>query len=226
MEDNKNYQVEEMNETVVEENTDSENISSEENEKEPIDVKKEIFSWIKIIVVAVVIAFVINNFIIMNANVPSGSMMNTIMKNDRMIGLRTSYWFSDPERGDIVIFENPDYDESSQKDDKYYVKRVIGLPGEKVVIKDAKIYINDSETPLDEPYLPEEWTYVNGSDEELVYNVPDGCYFMLGDNRNNSSDARFWNNTYLKRENVVAKAILRYWPWDHKGFFEKVDYAQ
>ena len=116
--------------------------------------------------------------------------------------------------------------ENSPKDEKYYVKRVIGLPGEKVTIKDAKIYINDSDKPLDEPYLPEEWVYVNGSDEELTYQVPEGCYFMLGDNRNNSSDARFWNNTYLKRENVIAKAVFKYWPWDHKGLFEKVDYAQ
>lgn len=224
MEVNKNYESEERNETAVEEQTDLGNNSS--NEKEPINVKKEIFSWIKIIVVAVVIAFVINNFIIMNANVPSGSMMNTIMKGDRMIGFRTSYWFSDPKRGDIVIFENPDYNENSKLDDKYYVKRVIGLPGEKVVIKDAKIYINDSEKPLDEPYLPEDWTYVNGSDEELVYNVPDGCYFMLGDNRNNSSDARFWTNTFLKREKVIAKAQFVYWPWGHKGFFEKVEYAE
>lgn len=224
METNNNYEPEEREGTVEERQTDLENSSS--GEKEPINVKKEIFSWIKIIVVAVVIAFVINNFIIMNANVPSGSMMNTIMKGDRMIGLRTSYWFSDPKRGDIVIFENPDYNENSKLDDRYYVKRVIGLPGEKVVIKDAKIYINDSETPLDEPYLPEEWTYVNGSDEELVYNVPDGCYFMLGDNRNNSSDARFWTNTYLKREKVIAKAQFIYWPWGHKGFFEKVEYAE
>lgn len=224
MEENKNYRSEENGENHVEETGALTN--STQGEKEPIDVKKEIFSWIKIIVVAVVIAFVINNFIIMNANVPSGSMMNTIQKKDRMIGLRTSYWFSEPKRGDVIIFENPDYNENSSENDKYYVKRAIGLPGEKVTIKDAKIYINDSQTPLDEPYLPEEWTYVNGSEGELVYNVPEGCYFMLGDNRNNSSDARFWINTYLKRENIIAKAEFIYWPWNHKGFFEKINYAE
>lgn len=231
MEDNKNCQSEDIIEDVSE---DTDTVADEGNtventdtkEKEPLNVKKELFSWLRIIVIAVVIAFSINNFIIMNANVPSGSMMNTIMKGDRMIGLRTAYWFSEPERGDIIIFNNPDYNDNSKKDDKYYVKRVIGLPGEKVVIKDAKIYINDSETPLDEPYLPEEWTYVNGSDEVLEYNVPKGCYFMLGDNRNNSSDARFWNNTYLKRSEIIAKAEFKYWPWNHKGFFEKVTYAQ
>ena len=134
MEDNRNYQSEEvedenlMDDVIVNPADDSvkENGKPQKKqESEPINVKKEIFSWIRIIVVAVVIAFVINNFIIMNANVPTGSMMNTIMKGDRMIGLRTSYWLSDPKRGDIVIFINPDYDENSPKEEKYYVKRVI-----------------------------------------------------------------------------------------------------
>lgn len=196
------------------------------NEK-PFSLKRELFSWIKIFIIAVVIAFFINNVIIMNANVPSGSMKNTIDEGDRMIGLRTAYWFSDPERGDIVIFENPDYKEKgSLPDDKYYVKRVIGMPGDKVVIKDAKVYINDSKTPLNETYLPEEWTQVNGSDEPLEYNVPDDCYFLMGDNRNSSSDARYWINTYVKRSKIIAKAEFKYWPWNHKGFFKEADYAQ
>lgn len=140
MEDNRNYQSEEvedenlMDDVIVNPADDSVKENGKprkKQESEPINVKKEIFSWIRIIVVAVVIAFVINNFIIMNANVPTGSMMNTIMKGDRMIGLRTSYWLSDPKRGDIVIFINPDYDENSPKEEKYYVKRVIGLPERK-----------------------------------------------------------------------------------------------
>lgn len=182
------------------------------DEKEEFSLKKELLSWIRIFIIAVVIAFAVNNCIIMNANVPSGSMMNTILKGDRMIGLRTAYWFSDPQRGDIAIFENPDYNENgSLTDDKYYVKRVIGLPGDKVVIKDAKIYINDAKEPLNEPYLPEEWLYVNGEDETLEYNVPKDCYFMLGDNRNNSNDARFWKNTFVKRNKILAKAEFKYW---------------
>jgi signal peptidase I len=198
-------------------------------EKEEFNLKKEIFSWIRIFIIAIVIAFCVNNFIIMNANVPSGSMEQTIHKKDRMIGLRTSYWFSDPKRGDIVIFINPDYnEEGSTKSDKYFVKRVIGLPGDKIVIKNAKIYINDSSEPLDEPYLPEEWIYVNGDDEPLEYNVPDDCYFMLGDNRNNSSDARFWINTYVKRDKIVAKAQFKYWSEGKIDFevFDKVTYDE
>ena len=88
-------------------------------------------------------------------------------------------------------------------------------------IKDGKVYIDGSPTSLDDSFIPEKMIGSYGP-----YTVPENCYFMLGDNRNNSSDARFWNNTYLKRENVIAKAVFKYWPWDHKGLFEKVDYAQ
>lgn len=201
------------------------NLNEQENivedvKENKIDVKKEIFSWIKIIVFAVVIAFVINNYIIINANVPTGSMENTIIHGDRMIGLRTAYWFSDPQRGDIVIFKFPD-DETET-----YVKRIIGMPGDKVVIKDAKIYINDSEEPLKEDYLPEEWTYINGSDEPLEYNVPEDSYFVLGDNRNGSADARSWNNKYVKKSKIIAKAEFVYWPWSHKGLLKRADYVE
>ena len=224
---NENSTVESETEKEEKIDTDKKKKKDKKQEKEEFNFKKELFSWIKIFVVAVVIAFFINNVIIMNANVPSGSMKNTISEGDRMIGLRTAYWFSDPQRGDIVIFENPDYKENgSRADDKYYVKRVIEMPGDKVVISNAKVYINDSKTPLNETYLPEEWTQVNGDEEPLEYKVPKGCYFLMGDNRNNSSDARFWKNTYVKRSKIIAKAEFKYWPWDHKGFFAKVKYAQ
>ena len=123
--------------------------SRKKEEEEPFDLKKEIISWIQIIAAAVIMALVLNNFILANSRVPSGSMENTIMTKSRVIGSRLSYLTDDPERGDIVIFHYPD-DESV-----YYVKRVIGLPGETVEIVDGKVYINGSDTPLEEPYLPE-----------------------------------------------------------------------
>lgn len=125
--------------------------SRKQQEEEPFSWKKEIISWIQIIVAAVVIALVLNNFIIANSRVPTGSMENTIMTKSRVIGSRLSYLTSDPERGDVVIFHFPD-DPTGKI---YYVKRVIGLPGETVNVVDGKVYINDSDTPLDEPYLPE-----------------------------------------------------------------------
>lgn len=115
--------------------------SRRQPEEEPFSWKKEIISWIQIIVAAVVIALFLNNVIIANSRVPTGSMENTIMSHSRVIGSRLAYINSEPERGDVVIFKFPDNREV------YYVKRVIGLPGETVNVVDGKVYINDSQPP-------------------------------------------------------------------------------
>ena len=162
-------------------------------------IVKEIIEWIAVVVVAVVLTYFVNHFIIVNAIVPSSSMEKTIMTGDRVIGYRLAYSFSEPERGDIIIFKFPD-DES-----KLYIKRLIGLPGETVEIKEGKVFV-DGEA-LDEPYLT-----VTTEGTFGPYSVPEGHYFMLGDNRNNSADSRYWNNTYLAREKIVGKAVFKYWP--------------
>ena len=115
---------------------------------------------------------------------------------------RLSYLFEEPQRGDIVIFRFPDNEKI------YYVKRVIGLPGETVDIHDGHVYLNGSEEPLEEGYIREPMI----PEEPAHYEVPDGCYFMLGDNRNYSADARVWQNTYVKKEKIVAKVLFRYFP--------------
>ncbi len=175
--------------------------NSREKEKSG-GVLGEIFEWVKIVASAAVIAFVLNTFIIANSEVPSGSMENTIMTGDRVIGSRLSYRFEDPERGDIAIFRFPDNEKI------YYVKRIIGLPGETVDIIDGKVYIDGSSEPLDEPYIREPMI----PEEPMHFEVPEGCYFMLGDNRNYSMDARRWENTYVKREKIIAKVLFRYFP--------------
>ena len=170
-------------------------------ELEPFDLKKEIFSWIRIFIAAVVIAFLVNNFVIINANVPSGSMETTIMTKDRMLGNRLAYKTGDIKRGDIVIFKFPD-DES-----QLFIKRLIGLPGETVEIRDGKVYINGSDEPLDDSFVPEVPTGNYGP-----YTVPENSYFMLGDNREYSRDSRFWQNTFVSFDEIVGKAIVRYYP--------------
>lgn len=185
--------------------------SRKQPQEEPFSLKREIISWIQIIVFAVIIALVLNNFIIANSRVPTGSMETTIMSRSRVIGSRLAYLGSDPEREDVVIFHFPD-DPTGKT---YYVKRVIGLPGETVNIVDGKVYINDSETPLDEPYLPEPMFGSYGP-----YTVPEGCYFMLGDNRNNSRDARFWKNQFVEKDKIIAKVLFCYYPLDRIGKIE------
>lgn len=164
-------------------------------------VLREVLSYVQIIVVAFLLVFVLNHFIIANVNVPTGSMKNTIMENDRLIGFRLSYLFSSPKRGDIIIFKYPDDEKIN------YVKRVIGLPGDIVQIIHGKVYINDE--PLEEPYIREP---MQDNQEELTYIVPEDSYFVMGDNRNNSKDSRYWETTnYVSKNKILAKAIFKYY---------------
>lgn len=160
---------------------------------------REIVEWAGVIIAALVFSLFINFCIIVNATVPTSSMETTIMTGDRVVGLRLSYSFSEPERGDIIIFKYPD-------DEKVlYIKRIIGMPGETVEVHDGGVYIDGK--LLDEPYL----TVVTEGDFG-PYVVPEGHYFMMGDNRNCSLDSRYWKNTFLSRDKIVGKAIFRYFP--------------
>jgi len=170
---------------------------------------KEILAWVVTIVLAVVAAKLINTYVIIKAEVPTGSMEHTIEVDDCILGFQMAYVFNGPDRGDIVLFPYPDNPEVT------YVKRVIGLPGETVEIKAGSVYINGK--PINEPYLKEAMEGEYGP-----YVVPEGCYFMLGDNRNYSADSRKWTNPYVKKEDIMAKAMFRYSPSFH--WFSDVDY--
>lgn len=165
------------------------------------EVVHELLSWLKAIVIGVAAAVFLSLFVIVNATVPTGSMENTIMPGDRLIGFRLSYVFSEPERGDIIIFKYPD--DPSKK----YIKRIIGMPGETVTIVSGRVYINDSTEPLADTYVKEE-TYGDYG----PYVVPEDSYFMMGDNRNNSNDSRYWTNTFVEKDAILGKAIFRYYP--------------
>lgn len=162
-------------------------------------MKKEILSWARVIVLAVIIAFVTNNYLIINAKVPTGSMENTIMTGDKLIAYRLAYFNEDPKRGDIVVFKFPD-DETQN-----YVKRIIGMPGETVEGKDGLVYI-DGES-LSEDYV------TSDIDEDFgPYVVPEDSYFMMGDNRDVSLDSRYWDNKFVKRDKILGKALFTYFP--------------
>lgn len=174
-----------------------------QEQEEPFDLKKEIFEWVKIIIAAAAIAFCLNTFIIANSTVPSGSMETTIMTGERIIGSRLAYKFGgDPGRGDIVIF---DHKTGPGDKETRLVKRIIGLPGETVEIRDNQLYIDG--VLLDEPYLREAM-----DSEDYHFEVPDGCYLMLGDNRNYSADARYWPDPYVPEKKILAKVLFRYYP--------------
>ncbi|HUM84965.1 MAG TPA: signal peptidase I [Lachnospiraceae bacterium] len=172
-----------------------------ENSNQVRSAAGEIVQYIILMAIVVAVVLVINQFIIINARIPSSSMENTIMVNDQIFGNRLAYSFGNPKRYDIIIFKYPD-DET-----KYFIKRVIGLPGETVVIKSGKVYIDGSTEPLDDSFCPEQPKGDFGP-----YTVPQDCYFVMGDNRNDSHDSRYWINTYVTKDEILGKAFLRYWP--------------
>lgn len=174
---------------------------SKKNEQE-YSVGRELWEYIKLIVIVVVVMVGLQKFVLINAQIPSESMENNIMTGDRIFGNRLAYLKSNPERFDVVIFKFPD------NENEYFIKRVIGLPGETVDIVDGKVYIDGSDTPLDDSFCKEEPLGV----KDGHFEVPEESYFMLGDNRNVSRDSRFWNNPYVKKEKILGKAVVRYWP--------------
>lgn len=164
--------------------------------------KKRKKSWVRdwlpyIIILAAVLIFRI--FFLINATIPSESMVPTINKGDHVMGLKSPGGAYTPKRGDIIVFHAPD------SPDTLYIKRVIGTPGDTVEIIDGQTYVNGE--ALEEDYLAEP---VQGSFGP--YEVPDECWFVMGDNRNHSLDARYWQNTWVTRDAIVGKAYFRFWP--------------
>lgn len=173
----------------------------EEKEERKQAIKKEVMEYVRMIAFVIVVVFVMNNVVLINAKIPSESMEKTIMTNDRIFGFRLAYQFQDPKRYDIVIFKYPDDPQ------ELFIKRIIGLPGETVEIREGKVYINGAEEPLDDSFCPEQPLGDFGP-----YTVPENSYFMLGDNRNYSKDSRFWEIKYVQEDQIVGKALIRYFP--------------
>lgn len=144
-----------------------------------------------LLIAAVIIGF---RHIWMLNFVPTGSMEPTIKKGDVVIGTRYDTEEEDIERYDILIFQPVD------ELDTTYIKRVIGLPGETIVVSSGKVYANNVE--LDNSFVRNPMNRRGDG----IYVVPEGCYFFLGDNRNNSNDSRFWQEKYVPQENIVAKS--------------------
>jgi signal peptidase I len=140
--------------------------------------------------------FVVINILTARVRVDGFSMLPTLKNNELALVNRLAYRFSKPERGDIIVFHFP----VNPKED--LIKRVIGLPGEEVVVTDGRVYING--TALEEPYIASAPAYTS------KWSIPEGYLFVLGDNRNDSADSHTWG--ILPLDNVVGKAVLVYWP--------------
>ncbi|MBC9783380.1 signal peptidase I [Heliobacterium chlorum] len=163
-------------------------------QKQPKSAIREIA---EAVLIAVVLAFVIRFFLFQPFYIPSGSMEPTLMPLDRIIVSKVNYYFSEPKRGDIIVFRYP-LDESRD-----FVKRVIALGGETVEIRNNQLYVNGEK--ISEPYLPPLKMEDFGPKA-----VPEGQLFVMGDNRNHSDDSRRWG--FVPRNNIIGKAVFLYWP--------------
>lgn len=167
------------------------------------DEKKGNFfkDWIVPIFAALVIAILINKFIFFNVYVPTGSMIPTINENDKILVTRV-YNTNNIERGDIIVFYSDELQET-------LIKRLIGLPGDHIEINNGIITINGE--VLEEDYVK------NNDDFSGVFDVPEGKFFFLGDNRANSNDARLWINSYIDGEEIKGEARFRFYPFNNMG---------
>ena len=167
--------------------------------------KSNFFSdWIVPIVIAVILAILINRFLIFKVKIPSESMVPTLNVGDRLFVTRV-YNPENLNRGDIVVF----YSEEKNED---MIKRLIGLPGDKIVIKDGTVIVNNE--TLKENYIGTADNY-NG---EFI--VPEGKYFFLGDNRYWSLDSRYWEDPYIDASEIKGKAQVKVYPWKDFGKIE------
>lgn len=173
------------------------------------EIKDFIKETASIVIIAFILAMILRTFVIEGRIIPSGSMLPTIQLQDRVMVSKFIYHFKEPQRGDIIVFDPPEVLHSTQD----YIKRVVGLPGETVEMKNGRVYINGE--ALVEPYLEEPLDYEYGP---VV--VPDDALLVLGDNRNESFDSHRWN-AWLTRDRIKGKAFMIYWPLNHLGLLER-----
>jgi signal peptidase I len=169
-------------------------------EEKPKDTKavwiSHIIEYAQVFLLAFIIYFVIDYAILARVRVEEVSMRPTLLPGDRALVSKLAYRFSDPERGDVVVFHSP-------TEPADYIKRVIGIPGDIVEVDQGVVKVNGQ--ILDEPYLAEPPAYLG------TWEVPEGSLFVLGDNRNQSSDSHEWG--FITRSSIVGKAFVVYWPF-------------
>jgi signal peptidase I len=191
-----------------------------ENSK-PLDVEKPSFLkqlWrsqsenIQVLAIALVLAILIRLFVAEPRYIPSDSMVPTLFTGDRLVVEKVSYWFHPPQRGDIVVFNPPiRLQELGFDKNEALIKRVIGQPGQTIQIQTGQVL-------LDNQLLEENYTAEAPAYEMMPLQIPEGSFFVMGDNRNNSNDSHVWGP--LPQQQIIGRAIFRFWPPDRMGLIE------
>ncbi len=185
----------------------------QDKNKQPQSPKQE-NPWVELtqtVVTAVILAFGIRTFVAEARYIPSSSMEPTLEINDRLIIEKMSYRFREPVRGDVVVF-NPTEALKAQDFHDAFIKRIIGLPGETVQVREGKVYVDGEQ--ITEKYISEDPNYDYGP---VV--VPQGEYLVLGDNRNNSYDSHYWG--FVPKDKIIGKAFVRFWPFNRLGSLDQ-----
>jgi signal peptidase I len=174
--------------------------------------KSELFDIIKTLILFSIIYFVIKGYIAQPFLVKGRSMEQTFSDGDYLIVDQITYNFTEPKRSEVIVFHTEFIPGGNEKE--YYIKRVIGIPGDRVVIKDGEVllYENNSETPtiLDENYIIDGLKTLSQEPVDMV--LKDNQYFVLGDNRGNSSDSRYWGP--VDKTYIVGKPFIRLFPFN------------
>ena len=181
--------------------------------------RRALVEWVVVVVVALVAALLIKTFAIQAFYIPSPSMVPTLEPGDRVLVNKLSYDFHSVHIGDIVVFRRPPADTTLGIDD--LIKRVVALPGQTIYVNDCRVYVNGKEES--QPYLPKGWQDPNSeycttwtTDLPNPYKVPAGDFFVMGDNRKDSYDSRYWGP--LPANYIVGRAFVRMWPPSRLGF--------
>ncbi|MBD2253122.1 signal peptidase I [Nostoc parmelioides] len=162
-----------------------------------------------LIAIALCLALLIRTFIAEPRYIPSESMVPTLYEGDRLVVEKVSYNFQPPTTGDIVVFQPPaELQRRGYPKDQAFIKRVIATPGEIISVNNGKVYLNGKA-------LPEEYIAEPPNQPFPPVKVPENQFFVMGDNRNNSNDSRYWG--FLPKENIIGRAVFRFWPPNRLG---------
>ena len=161
--------------------------------------------WVEPIIIAVVLALIIRTFVVQAFKIPTGSMRPTLIESDRILVNKFIYKFTQPKRGDVIVFISP---EDKKKD---FIKRLAGLPNENIQISSGAILVNNN--PMEEGSILKKQHYYNRGDfgvEGQSVMVPNDAYYVLGDNSISSRDSRYWG--FMPKKYLLGRAFLIYWP--------------
>ena len=199
--------------------------------KPEVAKKSQLRDWTEALIVAAILALIIRTFVVQAFKIPSGSMEDTLLIGDHLLVNKFIYGtqlpFSDdpvlairqPERGDIIVFEFPEDKDKSYFKRRDFIKRVVGLPGDTIEIRNKNVFVNG------ELYITPEAVYKDGNltagprDNMPPVTVPDDNYFVMGDNRDRSYDSRFWR--FVDRSAIKGLAFIKYWSWDSEKFMPR-----